>query len=220
MEVSRKKLEPTDANLIGFLRQNRKGMIQDYYYRALYTKAKFDRESMSPINAANQILRSYNFIGITERLDESLVVLMMILRLKMADILYLSAKTRGGYDDAGGRDGQHICTYIWPSFVTPGVSAFLQSKEWREMIRYDMLLYEAVNRSLDMTIDTLGREKFNDNLQKYQHAQKLAGEKCLPTTIFPCDVGGMYHSSNDCIWNDSGCGATCLDEIATELNLW
>ena len=220
MEVSRKKLEPTDANLIGFLRQNRKDFMQDYYYRALYTKARFDRESMSPIKAANQILRTYNFIGITERLDESFVVLMMILRLKMADILYLSAKTKGGYDDAGGRDQKRICTYIWPSFVTPGVNAFLNSTEWRETIRYDRLLYQAVNRSLDMTIDALGRHTFNDQLQKYRHAQQLANEKCLPTTVFPCDSGGTYHTSTDCLWNDSGCGATCLDEIATELNLW
>jgi hypothetical protein len=220
MEVSRKKLEPTDANLIRFLRQYHKSMMQDYYYKALYTKAKFDRDKISPIPTANQILRTYNFIGITERLDESLVVLMMLFRLKMADILYLSAKTKGGYDDGGGRGGEHICTYIWPSFVTPGVDAFLHSKEWRDTIRYDMLLYQAVNQSLEMTIDTLGRSRFNDNLQKYQAAQKLAEERCLPTTVFPCDIGGVYHPTTDCIWNDSGCGTTCLDTIATELNLW
>jgi hypothetical protein len=218
-EVSRHKIEPTDQKFKTFLRT--KDPIQDYYIRTLYTKDKFDRQSINPITAANTILRSYNFIGITERLDESFVVLMMILKLKIADILYLSAKTKGGYDDAGGRDSK-TCTYIWPSFVTPGVDKFLSSKEWRNTTRYDTLLYEAVNRSLDMTIDSLGRDRFDRKLRKFQRAQQVAHTKCLPTTIFPCDASGIYNreETTDCIWKDSGCGATCLDEVATELNLW
>ena len=221
-EVSRKKQEPTDANFRRFVRQNRESMLQDYYLRVLYTKSKYDRrnnDNVSPITAANHVLRTYNFIGVTERLDESLVVLMMLLRLKMADILFLSAKTKGGYDDAGGRDGR-TCTYIWPSFVTPGMDEFLQGPEWRDAVRYDALFYEAVNRSLDLTIDALGRPTFDDQLRRYRHAQQVAHTKCTPQTVFPCDTGGTYHAATDCIWNDSGCGATCLDEIATELQLW
>jgi Galactose-3-O-sulfotransferase len=218
-EVSRNKIEPTDQNFVSFLRT--KDPMEDYYLRTLYPQRKFDRQSINPITAANTILRSYNFIGITERLDESFVVLMMILKLKIADILYLSAKTKGGYDDAGGRDSK-TCTYIWPSFVSPGVDKFLSSKEWRNTTRYDTLLYEAVNRSLDMTIDSLGRDRFDRKLRKFQRAQQVAHTKCLPTTIFPCDATGIYNreETTDCIWKDSGCGATCLDEVATELNLW
>jgi Galactose-3-O-sulfotransferase len=219
-EVSRAKIEPTDYNFKQFLRSIYSN--QDYYYRALYTKGIFHRNKVNPINAANHILRTYNFIGITERIDESFVALMMMLNLKMSDILYLSAKSKGGFDDGGGRTVRYLCTYIWPSFVTPGIKEFLNSSEWRDMVRYDTLLYEAVNRSLDMTIDALGRDKFNDKLRKYQYAQGIANERCYQNAKFPCDLGGTFHHKNetDCIWRDSGCGASCLDNVATELNLW
>jgi Galactose-3-O-sulfotransferase len=218
--VSRKKQEPSDENFKEFL-QNTTYPIQDYYYHALYTKDKFSRDTHKPTSVANHILRNYNFIGITERMDESFVVLMMILKLKVADILHLSAKTKGGYDDAGGKS-KTTCTYIWPSFVSPGMQEYFSSKEWRETVRYDTLLYEAVNRSLDMTIDQLGRERFQKKLQIFRSAQIIAQERCLPTTIFPCDAGGQFHKQNstDCLWKDSGCGTTCLDEVATELKLW
>ena len=220
--VSRGKYEPTDRNFLTFLR-NGTFPIQDYYYHALYTKTnKFNRVEHKPISAANHILRTYNFIGIAERMDESFVALMMILRLKIADILYLSAKTNGGYDDAGGKRKSYGCTYIWPSFVTSGMKDFFNSSEWRYMIRYDRLLYEAVNRSLDLTIDQLGRERFHEKLKHFQKAQRVANEQCLHNTTFPCDTSGRFHSENktDCIWKDSGCGTTCLDEIATEFGLW
>ena len=219
MVVSRQKNEPTDQNFKQFLRQS--SHISDYYYRALYPKDIFNRDVHKPIPAANHILRTYNFIGVTERMDESFVVLMMLLRLKIADILYLSAKTRGGYDDAGGKSVK-TCTYIWPSFVSTGMKEYFSSKEWRERIRYDVFLYEAVNRSLDLTIDQLGRERFHAQLHIFQTAQQAAHERCLPHTKFPCDESGQFHDKNstDCIWNDSGCGTTCLDKLATELNLW
>lgn len=214
-EVSRRKLEPSDRNFKEFLSQ---GLIQDYYLRALYPHESFFRTSLDPVFAANYILKSYDFIGIMERLDESLVVLMMQLNLKMADILYLSAKGRGGYDAAGGPT--KTCTYIWPSFVSPAMQEHFASDEWQNYITYDTLLYQAVNRSLDMTIDKLGRDSFNEKIAKFKHAQSIALTRCLPTAVFPCDARGEYNSKTDCLWKDSGCGATCLDEVATELNLW
>ena len=79
MEVPRKKIEPTDTNIFGLLRENHKNTMQDYYYKTLFTigslpvgnlpVGNFYRESISPIKAANQVFRAYNFIGITERLD-------------------------------------------------------------------------------------------------------------------------------------------------------
>jgi hypothetical protein len=218
--VSRKKTEPTDRNFLWFLR-DKNFPIQDYYFHALYTKEAYNRDVHKPISVANDILRTYNFIGITERMDESFVALMMILRLKIADILYISAKTKGGYDDAGDKKPQ-ACTYIWPNFVSPGMNEFFASPQWRETVRYDRLLYEAVNRSLDLTIDQLGRDNFQEQLRIFQEAQQIAKDRCLPKTTFPCDASGVFHRENttDCIWKDSGCGTTCLDEIATELNLW
>jgi hypothetical protein len=151
-------------------------------------------------------------------MDESAVVLMMLWGLSMSDILYLRAKSNGGYD---GGAGLH-CTYITPSFISPGMEQYFQSWEWYNIIKFDLALYEAVNKSLDITIDHLGRNVFNENLRKFQYANRIAEERCRNITIFPCDSNGNYHRPNetDCLWSDSGCGTTCLDDVATELKLW
>ena len=52
------------------------------------------------MDAVQSILEEYDFIGISEWLHESLVVLEMILNLTISDILYAkSAKVAGGFDD-------------------------------------------------------------------------------------------------------------------------
>ena len=164
------------------------------------------------------LLRLRTFKGITERMEESAVALMMLLNLKMSDILFLSAKGKGGYDDGGGK-GQG-CTYIWPSFLSPGMQEFFDTNdEWKEMIQYDVAIYKAANASLDLTIEALGRDFFAENLARFKHAREEAQRQCLPTVVFPCDSGGALHKNTDCLWNDSGCGTTCLDRVAEELGL-
>jgi len=214
-EVSRKKVDPTDVNFKEWLLSDDK--LPDYYLQALYTDTLFNRDKMDPIKAANKILAEFNFIGISERMDESAVVLMMLLDLPMSDVLYLSAKGSGGYDDAGGRGA---CTMIWKSFLSPGMKEFFASDVWSKRNVYDLEFYRAANASMDLTIDLLGRDAFEANLQKYRHALEIAAERCLPTTM-PCDEGGNYHNEEetDCIWKDSGCGIACLDKVAEDLGL-
>ena len=195
-------------------------MFEDYYLQTLHTKSKYTRAKFNPVNVANAILEEYDFIGITERMDESAVLIMMLLDLPMSDVLYLSAKGKGGYDDGGGSTRGRSCTYIWPSFVSPGMQEFFDTnKEWQSMVKYDLALYNAANASMEMTINKLGRDQFERNLVKFRHAQTVAQERCLPTTIFPCDSAGRVRNDTDCLWNDSGCGATCLDSVADELGL-
>jgi hypothetical protein len=138
----------------------------------------------------------------------------------MSDVLFLSAKSKGSYDDAGYKDR---CTYIWKSFITPGMQEFFQSEEWQGRVQADLALYQAANRSLDMTIDKLGRTAFEKNLIKYQHAREIVRERCLPGRVFPCNEAGKRSTrknETDCLWKDSGCGTGCLDEVSTELGLW
>ena len=54
----------------------------------------------SVIDAANQILLDYDFIGATERMDESIVVLkmLMLLGVPLGDALYLAAKNMGRFN--------------------------------------------------------------------------------------------------------------------------
>jgi hypothetical protein len=207
--------------------------IRDYYLEALSTERYAARppsdveasqklvERSDPSLFANSILNDYNFIAVSERLEESAVVLMLLLDVPMADVLFLSAKGRGRNYDGGGLNGK--CTYIWKSFVSHEMQRFFQSDQWKDQIRYDLALYQAANRSLDLTIDNvIGRSLFEMHLSKYRKAQQRAREICLHSAVFPCSESGVYTTPNatDCLWKDSGCGTDCLDQIATEMRLW
>jgi hypothetical protein len=244
--VSRRKREPTDDLFQNFLLSKRDEAdnsvaekpvhphtIRDYYLEALSTEKYTARlgghikalrgleERGDPVAFVNNILSDYNFIAISERLDESAVVLMLLLDVPMADVLFLSAKGQGRHYDDGGENGK--CTYIRSSFVSEAMQRFFQSDRWQDQIRYDLALYQAANRSLDLTIDhVIGRPLFELHLRKYRMAQQRAREICLHSVVFPCSESGVYTPPNatDCLWKDSGCGTDCLDQIATEMRLW
>jgi hypothetical protein len=153
-------------------------------------------------------------------MEESLVALSMLLRVPLSDVMYLKAKGSGGFDD-GGLDKK--CTYIQPTFVSPGMQSALDSDWWRDKSRWDRALHLAANRSLDLTIDKLGRERFNEKLEQYKAALKRAQQLCLPRPdMFPCSPTGDYipPDRTKCLYGDSGCGSDCLDEVADELQLW
>lgn len=211
--VSRDKNNATDDSLMGRIRRD-VGMMHNYYIRSL-SRRGFDKQN--PVQVANEILQQYDFIAVTERMEESAVALAMLLGTPLADVLYLKAKGNGGYDDAGGTG---VCTYITPSFVSDGMDTFFRSDEYQDYVQWDHLLYQAANKSLDLTIEALGRTKFEQNLSKFRLAQERAVEQCLPTTRFPCSSTGQRNKETDCLWNDSGCGYKCLDDVSTELGLW
>jgi len=220
-EVSRRKTEPTDTNFFNYVKKSGPpNMIGSYYVKALSLQVGPDfnmEKGGGPAELIEQILNEYSFIGVTERMDESVVVLSMLLGVPLGDILYLTAKGKGGYD--GGAEGK--CTYIWPSFMTPGMEEFLDGAVWKHISYWDELLYEVVNRSLDLTIDRLGRDKVAANLETFLRAKDAAIEQCVGEHTFPCSTSGKAIDQNhtDCIWKDSGCGASCLDRIAAQFDI-
>lgn len=208
--VSREKVEPTDVN---FKENLLKHPYLDHYYLRDLSVKRFIPRINSTVETVNDILSEYDFIGITERLDESLVAMQMILGLETNDLLYLRAKSNGGYDDAATQN--RTCTYIVPSFVSPGMQEFFaSSKEWNDRTAGDVLLYNAVDKSLDLTIDQLGRAEFTKKLKLFRKTLALA-EKTCTNVRFPCSESGQVNNKTDCLWLDSGCGVHCLDKIVT-----
>ena len=217
--VARHKVEPTDANFQAAI-ETGAVMARDYYLSILSASGYTSRLHDDPIITAQAILDDeYDFIGITERMDESLVALQLLLGLSTADILYLSAKHNGNFDDGAGKKR---CFYIWPSFVTSNMQAYFASDHWRDMIQWDLALYQAANRSLDLTIEKIGMSVFQSAMRKFKEALAVAQARCRGRAVFPCSEGGAWRPNNEtnCIWNDSGCGNDCLDEVADELGLW
>jgi hypothetical protein len=192
--------------------------LNHYYLQVLSTKAVTPPEITTDTapQIINRIFDDYNFIGITERMDETAVCLMMLLNIKMGTILYLNAKASGGYDDGGGKE----CAFIQPSRITRGMESYFSGATWQAMVQWDELLYKAANRSLDLTIDRLGRPDFEQNLARFRAARAVADEKCIPRQVFPCTADGHRNPKRDCLWKDSACGSSCLDQVAQQLGLW
>lgn len=168
---------------------------------------------------ANYTLHAYDFIGITEKMDESLVVLMLLLNLPMADILYYSAKTSDNlYIDPSTKNQ---CIKLQPSRVSDSMRTFFATPTWQERIYSDELLYHAASQSLERTIDQLGRSIVQANVVKLQQAQALVVERCRGKIRMECEVEGEAPRKEfDCFHHDMGCGMDCLDQVATELDLW
>jgi hypothetical protein len=88
---------------------------------------------------------------------------------------------------------------------------------WKNMIQSDVLMYQAANKSLDLTIDALGRGLVQHELRKFQRAMKVAQETCTNVT-FRCSPGGIKppDDENDCLIFDLACGYKCLESLSIE----
>ena len=202
--VSRKSTPVTPENFIGVLEK----IKPQYAVRELNTRS--DRVTNGTVA---DIFEDYDFIAVTERMQESMVVLMLLLDLPLSDILYLSSKGSGGYD--GGGNGK--CVFIQPSWIPPEVQQYLDGPEWQGKSRMDRNLWEEANRRLDDTIQMLGPELVASKVVEYREALAAAKTQCLPLEPFPCSSNGVYQSENDCYAEDVGCGKTCLDAMSNEV---
>jgi hypothetical protein len=220
-QVSRQNVTPTLENF-----QQSEHSFQHYYARIHSSHPKNILNALEKIDGVqmmkvlNDIIHEHDFIGITERFDESMVVMQMLLDVPLGDILYLKAKSSGGYDGGGRRYG---CVYIVPSNDMPEeIKNYVKSSHWKENVTlWDLELYKAVNRSLDLTIDEIGRNKFEHQLKRFRHAQEIVQTRCKDEAEYPCTPEGdrlVEHQTN-CLYRDSGCGYPCLDRMAKELGL-
>lgn len=220
-KVSREKFEPSDKAIQEYFLKA--GYLHDYYLRELSLLEYPSKQLSERIKAVNSIFRNYDFIGITERMDESLVVMQILLNLPTSDLLFMDAKSKGGFDDGAFN---RTCFYIVPSFTSSGMKNWFEnSTTWNTKMQGDEMLYEVAYRSLDLTIDALGRDSFEEKLQKFRRAQTLAREKCSAGLTLPCSSNGIRANvldinkfECDCLWLDSGCGYKCLDAISEEVD--
>ncbi len=165
------------------------------------------------------VTEQYDFIAVVERMDESLVALQLMLGLQVGDILSSSAKVGGGYYYRAIDD---ICVLVQKSRQSPAVKQYLESDEWQAVNYGDYLLYAAVNRSLDLTIERLGKERFAAALTTYRNAKQKVDERCMFETHFPCTDNGTVQvefSKRNCYKDDEGCGYPCIDRLAAKLGL-
>jgi hypothetical protein len=221
---------PTDENVLNWLNEDRNhqygavspglGGFQLAYVTMHPHKQYSAWDPARPSEVSNpdlvhqtvkEIMQDYDFMILVERYDESLVAMQLMLGLETSDILYLSSKHAGTYHYRIGR-----CVQLASSFVSRAVSEYLSSKEWYAKSYGDYLLQEAINQSLDLTIEAFGRERFDEALQNFLALKQQAEEHCAPEAVFPCSQEGepqIEKAKSSCYQNDWGCGYPCLDNL-------
>jgi len=173
---------------------------------------EFGTNNVNWTQVVQDILNGYDFIGVTERMDESLVAMQMLLNLTTKDILYTHSRSSGTFSN--GPSGRP-CIYIPRSFVTPVMKEYFESDEWKTAIQGDLLLYKAAQASLDRTIAALGEEKFRHNLEALRRGLKLAESHCKGRVRTLCSDGGEaipFHNNTCYVWGEA-CDHECLGEL-------
>ena len=197
-------------------------------YSFYYENKPFDPEQAVQVRNPHGLLAyvqsvidDYHFIMVTERFDESVVAMGLLMGLtedQMGDILVTSGRV------SEFQYYQRKCKQMYksPRNLSPAVRAFLDGDEYRAANYGDLLLHEASNQSLDLTIDqTIGRDRFDRALAKYRHLKQLAAERCRAETVQVCTDQGVLQKEeaveNCYFFKDLGCGYKCIDQMLLEL---
>ena len=96
MQVSRKIFEPIDENVKCYVRRCQMDYLYSLSCDGLKRLILLGDNSQDFIDS---LIPSCDFIGISERFYESLVVLQLLLGLQTSDMLCAPANTSGKYDD-------------------------------------------------------------------------------------------------------------------------
>jgi len=163
-----------------------------------------------------QMINEMDFIGLVERMDESLVLLALMLDLPMSDVLSINSKLSGNYMIQHRSQKCRRMGYSRP--LLPGIQDYLQSAEWMNMTKIDNMLYAAVNRSIDHTIEhVIGQHTFNKAMQEFLDAKMLiVKDHCSNSIVTVCTSNGTKvpaRSKAKCYHGDVGCGYECLNSL-------
>jgi len=141
------------------------------------------------------VLKDCNFIGVTERFDESLAAMQLLFNLNIEDILCISSNVGGGYDNKlrDRQTGKEKCFKMHSSFVSPKLKQHFESDEWYAWNSGDFILCDAAKRSLDLAIEhMIGRDTFEYHLERFLKLKKIGNEMCADTNNKPFDMYSQH----------------------------
>lgn len=85
-KVARRGQSPTDQRFLKFLNKT----LGPDNYQVNYLSTENITDTTSMVDVTQRILNEYDFLGVTERLDESAVALQMLLGLETSDVMSIS----------------------------------------------------------------------------------------------------------------------------------
>jgi hypothetical protein len=156
-----------------------------------------------------EIVNSYDFLMVVERMDESLTALALVAGLDLGDVLSTSSKVSGAYRLIKGQ-----CSQQSKGHISKGVMDYFESKVWLAMNFADYVLYEAANHSLDLTIERIGRDRFDRALAEFRRLKAKVMQVCGDSQVgLGCTGNDVALPENTCYLRDFGCGHTCVDAM-------
>lgn len=209
---------PKDAFILQKLRETNPNYILDYTAdRQLIANVSNTSVYISELfETIEHTVSSYQFLFVVDRLDESLLVWSWLTKLPWTDLITMSSKRQGSWYLSGKR-----CVSLAGASITPAISSFLESPDWKLTHAGDKLLYQVANKSLDRTIDELiGRNLFEYNLVKFRSLRQEIENACQNHTHFPCNQDGspqLELAKKNCYVRDFGCGYPCIDQYTSEI---
>ena len=176
----------TDDNILDFARR------RCINYMAEYLGKPHD-------SSAEEILRRFDFVGTTERFDESMILLQQRLPMpvRLGDILYVKAK-KSSEREKRGKGVMHK-PYAQQS---KRVRDFFNI-DFKTQSNLDFALYQLVNTSLDNQGKSMGLGRLVHVMSKYTSMLAIADKKCATDK----------RQDDACFWGDNGCMISCLDSI-------
>mmetsp|Transcript_16508 Transcript_16508/g.20178 ORF Transcript_16508/g.20178 Transcript_16508/m.20178 type:complete len:464 (-) Transcript_16508:156-1547(-) len=167
-----------------------------------------------------QLLNAYDSFIVTERIDESLVALALLMDIDISTVLATSAKVSGSYQlqRRGPKSKRGKCVFRRKVPVPQGVYDFLKTPPYLAMTYADQILYRASNISLDLTIkETIGADLFYKSLKEYQRLADQAQDYCGIRLGSGCyENGTKTVPIEPCYVADFLCGYKCLDEVVEQ----
>lgn len=187
-------------------------------YQSKYLDLPSQNEQSS--SSTERIINGYDFLGVTDRMEESLVVLAMLAQIPLTDVVIFSSKQSGGYGFAKGNED---CVKLEKKWTTPKIDEYILG-DYQKANTDDYLLYNAAQRSLDKTIDALGRKRVEKNVDLLKSLQQQNEDKCTSKITKPCpqpkdESMKEEHkrlAKESCYFADFGCGHACTDEALSD----
>jgi hypothetical protein len=216
-EVSRENATTSYAKLRPYLEKCKS--LQYKYLLDVKNKKRYLKNTKDPVKSIrSKIMNVYDFIGLVERMEESLAVMQLLWNVPLGDLMVLSAKQSGGYDD--GRYKDKCFAIQKPKRRSRRIQGYLQSSFMHS--NHDYALYAAVNKSLDNTIEWLGTERVQSTARRLSTMRRTMEQECQQEVVYPCSHNGTLQeeaASKNCYWKDCGCGYPCVDRVLEDYSL-
>ena len=187
------------------------GNKQSSMMMSLASENAYRRKGLKrPSAIAKAIVAEFDYIGLVDKPDESLVLMQLLLGLETKDILYNPSPHAGTI--SLWKDDKNICEEVKKEYLPTGAREFFDSEDFYNQNDVDIEIYQEVQKVHEATIDMIGRDKFDEALRKYKAEMKVVEEQCLPTVQYKCnEAGKRWKDLNSC--DKEGCDAKCLSSL-------